>query len=393
MDEAIGLAFFSFMMLAVLIFFLAIQVTANRSVVDMREKLEVERARSQEHLLINWLGKNTLLITNTGKETVLRYIYLHINGSRTPTYYKELTPQDASPPPDSWSGPGIPLPEGQSVVIGLWEYAPPKVNLGPGASGKAYVYDDTGREGRKISWFGYPDTIRLEEGVQGYSLFVNMSAGVNNAIGHFLLPANKYYTVCSWIKVLNPRSSKEWELLDLQSVVFWLDPGLGVIARLFNGAIELKPSSRVADPESWNHYCVTEKLIPPGEGGTSGDQTKVFSFLVNGTVVAQVRLDTGQQLEANEMDFPCSGGGMPCGKSYADGVYYDGLFASTTYLSPEEIEELGQGILPEGIVDYSWYSFDAASDTITSVDVVTDLGNIFSVEWRGIPEPLLVAGG
>ena len=377
MDSAIGLIFFVFLTIIALSFFIVAQTTASQSIMKMRKKLDMERERAKENLLIRWLDSYHLLVTNTGRATILRYIYVHINGSRTPTYVRELTLNDTNLPAGSWSGTGVPLGEGESVKISLLNYVKPKMTCDhPDCTGFVTVYDDRGVG--DLRWGNNPIAASLTDGYRGYSLRVDLDYD-NWGIGHFQLPSNYNYTGCAWMRVINPRGSgSPWLLLKFQDFEFWVDPHSGrprVIAKVTNG-IELdQPDERIAPPDLWNYYCITTRRYWNGSAWLSE-----FFFLINGRIVDnETQINSGFQPNLNQIDLPQS-------TSMADEAWFDELFASPRYLSPAQVRKLVYGEIPEGLgpSDYSRFSFEDVSKRITAVDLVTDLGRVFSSEARAV---------
>ncbi len=374
MDSAIGLIFFVFLTVIALSFFLSAQTTASQSVVKMRKKLEMERERSKESILIRWLDRYNLLVVNRGRSTVLRYLYVHINGSRTPTFFKELSINDTNLPAGTWAGSGVPLGEGESVKVSLLEYVKPHMDCDhPDCTGFVTVYDD--RDVGDLRWGNNPVAARLEEGLRGYSLHVDLNYD-NWGVGHFQLPSNYNYTGCSWIMVTNPRGSgSPWLLLKLQDFEFWVDPHSGsprVIARLANGVELDQPDERVAAPEDWSHYCVTTRRYWNGTNWISE-----FYFLVNGRIVDfESEVDSGFQPNLNQINLPQS-------TNMADDAWFDEIFAAPVYLTPSQVRKLSFGDLPDGLspTSYSRFSFENVRNRITAVEIVTDLGRVFSSEF------------
>ncbi len=373
MDSAIGLIFFVFLTVIALSFFLSAQTSASQSVVEMRKKLEMERERSKESVLIRWLDRYSLLIVNRGRPTVLRYLYVHINGSRTPTFFKELSINDTNLPAGTWTGPGVPLGEGESVKVSLLEYVRPYLKCDqPDCTGFVTLYDDRGVG--DLRWGDNPVAAGLEEGLRGYSLRVDLDHD-NWGEGHSWLSPSYNSTGCSWIMVTNPEGSgSPWLLLKLQDIEFWVDPHSGsprVIARLTNG-VELDQPDDGAAPDGWNHYCVTTRRYWNGTNWIS-----YFYFLVNGQIVdLESLVDNDFQLNLSRIVLPQS-------TSMADEAWFDEIFVATVYLTPSQVRKLSFGYPPGGLstASYSMFSFEDVNSRITAVEIVTDLGRVFSSEF------------
>ncbi len=380
MDNALGLIIFLFLTIVSLLFFLEAQTLANSLVLRSEERMRIERLRSRESLSIRWIDGYHIVVTNKGEPTVLRYIYVHINGSRSPSLFKELNLSDTNLK-TTWSGQGIPLGDGMPAGIRLLEFARPRMRCDhPGCVGKVTVWDDRGVG--DLWWEGNPTAARLDDGLKGYSFYVNLSSSEQRQ-GHFSLHANYDYSACSWIKVDNPKGSgSPWVVLSYQNIIkFLVDPHSGSPRILvewlgFTGSpIVLKqPENQSVPADRWNYYCTTTRRYWNGTHWIND-----FYFLVNGRVVDQNQTnnDNGFQPNLDQIMFPGA-------TSMADGAWYDELFAAPTFLTNQEIMEMYLGTNPStlGLPSYSRFSFESGS-LITSIDIVTDLGRVFSSENPG----------
>ncbi len=91
LENAIGVLIFGLIALMILGLFFTAQASLFSTSSIVREKVDFERARSEESVSVRWLAGDEILITNRGsRDLTLRYLYVYSKGSRVPTSYVEL---------------------------------------------------------------------------------------------------------------------------------------------------------------------------------------------------------------------------------------------------------------------------------------------------------------
>ncbi len=382
LENAIGVLIFGLIIVMVLALFLTAQVSlfSTSSVVDKR--IEFERARSKENVRISWLSDKEILITNNGpRDTVIRYLYLYYEGSNAPSLYIPLN---------------VRLKVGESKRVDLEALVlsssnDPYSGLPHSSNGKKYYlcYDgftpsnhgDYETECFVEHSSEFPSKDKLDSGVKGYSLFRNSSShGTLQAILHELNNVGSHWTVCAWLKVNLSSSKGDFSLIKFHNDVYFnYDKDLNIIyAEIIKshcchghplelGRFEENPSN----PSEWGLYCVTINKT----SGPCGCKTTI-NFYVNGLLVDSATFSYHPEYKPFKVEIPSNN---------PSDYWIDSIYLTNRTLSDGEIKMLLNLNKPQG-----WnidFSFDYGLKEVARVDVVTDLGNMFSSARPS--EPLL----
>ncbi len=367
MENVIGILAFGLIAVMLLALFLAAQASLFSTSSEISKKVHAERTRSKENVRIYWLSDKKILVTNSGsRDTIVRYIYMYYKGSRVPSLYASLN---------------VELKVGESKKIDLEALilssgaGNPLDSIPRSSNGKEYYlcYDgfkpsnpgDYETECFKEDSSEFPSKDKLDSGVEGYSLFRNESS--NKKLQAKLQELNKvgdHWTACAWLKINLSSGNKDSTLIKFHNdVSFNYNKDLSIIYATIGtsklGLSEDNPSN----PSEWGLYCVTISRT-----GSHIHKTTI-KFYVNGLLVDSSTLFHYQSPKPFKVEIPAN----PPFDYWIDNIY---LVNRT--LSDGEIRMLSNLDKPPG-----WsinFSFDYGLEKVDRIDVVTDLGNIFSSE-------------
>ncbi len=366
LENAIGVLIFGLIALMILGLFFTAQASLFSTSSIVREKVDFERVRSKENVRIYWLSDKDILITNNGpRDTVVRYIYLYYEGSNVPSLYAPLN---------------LTLKVRESKKLDLEALllslgtGNPLSNLPHSRNGKKYYlcYDgftpsnhgDYETECFTEDSSEFPSKDKLDSGVEGYSLLRNESS--HNALQAILNELNNvgsHWTACAWLKVDLSSGNRDYSLVKFHNDIYFnYDKDLGIIYANVSGHFPLgRSGDNPSNPSEWGLYCVTINRTNMLHG------LRTVKFYVNGLLVDSTTLPHGPQYKPFKVELPAN----PPFNYWIDGIYL-----TNRTLRDGEVRMLFNLDKPPG-----WnitFSFDYGLKGIGRIDVVTDLGNVFS---------------
>ncbi len=387
MDNVIGILIFGMVALMLLALFLTAQASLFSTSSEVRKKVHAERARSKENVRIYWLSDKEILITNNGpRDTVIRYIYMYYEGSDVPSLYVPLN---------------IELKVGESKRVNLETLilasgtGNPLNGLPHSKNGKKYYlcYDgfsssnprDYETECFTEDSSEFPSKDKLDSGIEGYSLFRNRSSHRTlQAILQELNNVGGHWTACVWLKINLSSGNKDFSLIKFHNDVYLnydkdLDVIYAEIVRMHRVShlIELGLSKdNPSNPSEWGLYCITINRTE-GECGCKA----TIKFYVNGVLIDSANIPYHPQFKLFKVEIPAN--------SPFD-YWIDNVYLTNETLNDGEIKMLLNLDKPP-----SWninFSFDYGLKELNRVDVITDLGNVFSSTRPreaiiGVPSP------
>ncbi len=382
MESAIALLFF--MVIILLMIGLVLQIQADFLSLSTNEQriLSLERERAKENAEMEWIGGYDLYLSNIGTNTSIRYVYVYVNGSRSPSYYLDVhnltalnCTQDYGCIP-IWnyyaSEGGILLKPNSRIRLNLqqfgdWRILYNQAQISRGSSNLKQVLIPS--ESRPIKYFKdeqFLNTSWLDFGADGYALYRNLSA-ITRPVVDTGFPSGPNWTACFWLKIVAPQASPDnWTVLDLDSFQVMVDPnveGSESYPKIFirvngpTGPIDLTQSTNYVNATGWNHYCIVT------------NETKLI-FYVNGRKV---------DIKGYSSSYSISQIRLPHRKyEKAKIAAFDDLYVTPNYLDENNIRALAARAMPSNPTNYIYFSVDQLSNRITRVDVLTDMGVVFT---------------
>ncbi len=371
MESAIALLFFAIIILLMIGLVVQMQADFISLSGSVQKILALERERAKENAEIVWRGRYDVMLRNLGTNTSIRYIYVYVNGSKVPTFRLPVedlvTIVNGTLRPHYYSG-GLVLGPNVRVRLNLEQFGHWRIlyNLNQIASGSSALLQvpipsDTD-PGRYFPDERFLNTSWLDFGADGYALYRNLSAITRPRVNTGL-STGENWTACLWLRIIDHQNwGSPWTVLDIDSIQVMVDPN-------FNGSeyhpkifmrvagVDLEQGSDYVNATDWNHYCVV----------TNG--TKMF-FYVNGRLVDVD--DQPSSLSVSYVELPH--------QQYekAKVAAFDDLYIAKKYLEASAVRALAANAIFDPGAPYIYFSFDRLPNYVTRIDLVTDLGVVFS---------------
>ncbi len=379
MESAIALLFFAIIILLMIGLVVQIQADFISLSNNVQKILALERERAKENAEITWRGRYDVILRNLGTNTSIRYIYVYVNGSKVPSF--RLPVEDlvaivnGTLRPHYYSG-GLLLAPNVRVrlnleQVGHWRilYNLKQIESGSSTLLQVPIPSDTDPD------LYFPDerflnTSWLDFGADGYALYRNLSAITRPRVNTGL-STGENWTACLWLRIVDHKNwGSPWTVLDMDSIQVMVDPnfdGTEYHPRVFLriAGTDLAQGDDYVNASDWNHYCAV----------TNG--THMF-FYVNGRLVDIE--DQPSSLSVSYIELPH--------QQYekAEVAAFDDLYVAKRYLEPSAVRALAANAIFDPGAPYLYFSFDRLPNVITRIDLVTELGVVFT---SSAPQKLL----
>ena len=323
MNEAIVLLMLGIIVIMLLIAFLYTQSTSTSISIQLYKKINLENERAKEDLKAVWTGDyHVILVNDGGRDLLLSWIYVYVNGSRVPLYSKDMG--------------NILLEAGDSMNLSLLEFGakPDLDRYGyarlPSNDPTIYFSDQYFLSGDVLDFGSLNYSLRRDPGAG--DLEVELGSGSSEL------------TLCAWIKV-ESNAAEDQVIIDADGLKIYYNAGDNSIEVSVKKAT-LEPTEEI-DPGEWNHFCVVVK------------EKKAWLY-VNGLLNSYKEVKGTLNIRRLTLKRP-------------DVRYWvDDLLFVPTGLEDSQVRGIAAGA-PQA-PNYVRFTFDRLVNEISRIDVVTDLG-------------------